>query len=445
MTSTNLFEIPATPIAEAVATVIDSKNEPAVNLCDVVLEPQQQKAYEQVTDFLLDDKQQEFILQGYAGTGKSTLVKYILANFPQIQKLKAMVCNDEPMETLLTATTHKAAGVLGAMTGQYTMTIHSAMNLRLDYGNNGYKKELKQYGIPNIENTLVVIDEGGLLDEKLITTVRAAMTPTTKVLYIGDPAQLPPTSLTYSPLFHQGLPTATLTDIIRQEKGNTIIELCTMLREATRAGDFKAMKPTGAIEYIADYQVFEQRLLNDFKTPGESRKVVCWTNRAVQHYNRLLKTHTSDTGHSDMAEGDFVTNNRTVVLKSGTIKTDTTVQILSMTPETRHGVEGHRVILANSNHESFLPKLHTDREKLERKLIKADDLASMKIYREVDRWFDLRYEFACTAHKSQGSTYDAVYIDLSNFKGCKPRSLLARLLYVAVSRASKKVVITGDF
>ena len=57
---------------------------------------------------------------------------------------------------------------------------------------------------------------------------------------------------------------------------------------------------------------------------------------------------------------------------------------------------------------------------------------------------DLRYTYASTINKAQGSTYDTVYIDLNDLAKCNDRDLQLRLLYVAVSRARHKVVFTGD-
>ena len=64
----------------------------------------------------------------------------------------------------------------------------------------------------------------------------------------------------------------------------------------------------------------------------------------------------------------------------------------------------------------------------------------------MDTWADLRPTFASTVNKAQGSTYDKVFIDLSDFKPMvhKDPIQLARLLYVAMSRAKYQVIFTGD-
>ena len=57
---------------------------------------------------------------------------------------------------------------------------------------------------------------------------------------------------------------------------------------------------------------------------------------------------------------------------------------------------------------------------------------------------DLRPRDAATVHKSQGSTYDSVFVDLGNISTCHQADQAARMLYVAFSRAKHKVYVYGD-
>jgi len=79
---------------------------------------------------------------------------------------------------------------------------------------------------------------------------------------------------------------------------------------------------------------------------------------------------------------------------------------------------------------------------------KAKEARKNKNWSMVDdieeRWIDLRPAYACTINKSQGSTYDQVFIDLDDVKKCNNANTIARMLYVAVSRARDKVIFTGD-
>ena len=78
---------------------------------------------------------------------------------------------------------------------------------------------------------------------------------------------------------------------------------------------------------------------------------------------------------------------------------------------------------------------------------KALDSASPQLAQLIqEEWIDVRHAYACTIHKSQGSTFKKVYIDLHDmsFIYNRDRELFKRLLYVAVSRAKEQVVFTGD-
>jgi ATP-dependent exoDNAse (exonuclease V) alpha subunit len=63
---------------------------------------------------------------------------------------------------------------------------------------------------------------------------------------------------------------------------------------------------------------------------------------------------------------------------------------------------------------------------------------------QVENWIDLRAAYAQTVNKSQGSTYDRVFIDLDDIRRCNSGDQIARMLYVAVSRAREQVFLTGD-
>jgi hypothetical protein len=67
-----------------------------------------------------------------------------------------------------------------------------------------------------------------------------------------------------------------------------------------------------------------------------------------------------------------------------------------------------------------------------------------KYYLLKNNYPDLRPRDAATVHKAQGSTYDTVFIDLTNLSTCRDPKMAARLLYVAFSRAKKRVVMWGN-
>jgi ATP-dependent exoDNAse (exonuclease V) alpha subunit len=67
------------------------------------------------------------------------------------------------------------------------------------------------------------------------------------------------------------------------------------------------------------------------------------------------------------------------------------------------------------------------------------------VLHQIDQsWIDLRAAYAQTINKSQGSTYDKVFIDLDNVSRCHVGDQIARMMYVGVSRARSQVIFTGD-
>ena len=79
--------------------------------------------------------------------------------------------------------------------------------------------------------------------------------------------------------------------------------------------------------------------------------------------------------------------------------------------------------------------------KLQKHYFKQKDWT--KAYSIEENIADLRPSTSCTVHKSQGSTYDTVFIDLANIGTCTHNNELARMLYVAVTRARSRIVMHG--
>ena len=280
------------------------------------------------------------------------------------------------------------------------------------------------------------------------------LSDTTKVLYIGDPRQLPPVGMHYCPFVHLKVPEVSLTKIVRQAEGNPIIQMATGFREAVPTGLIPTDNPVSEqIEYIGDHKDFCKRLVSDFKQHQSNHtvgKILCFSNSMVQNYNKLLRK--AIVGNDVLAEGDWALNNSAVTLDDRLIRQQRMVRIAKKTKGQFLSVEGWYIQLDDFAQEGFLPMHINDKKTTEAELQKkhtlemANGVADRTTYthlREVQNWLDLRDCYACTVHKSQGMTYHTTYIDLTDLSRYVNRKMLARLLYVATSRASDKVVFTG--
>jgi hypothetical protein len=98
-----------------------------------------------------------------------------------------------------------------------------------------------------------------------------------------------------------------------------------------------------------------------------------------------------------------------------------------------------------NDHKSTITLVPEDREYCSQLIKESFKEKNKNIYFNlVNSIADIRIPFATTIHKSQGSTFDEVLIDLDSFKYCKDPDLVNRLLYVAVSRAKNRVLFYGS-
>lgn len=411
----------------------------------ITLTPDQQNALEQFTQFLTDPSEQVFVLEGYSGTGKTTLVKTLLDQLPKLMK-DARLINPSVRryDVELTATTNKAAENFGMITGMDVRTIHSYLGLRVhtDYQTNTTKLLPAKNAHPQ-EGHLLFIDEASYIDKDLLSWI-FKLTRNCKIVFMGDPAQLTPVKSSSTPVFEAShFMKAKLSQVVRQAEGNPIVDLSTKFRETVNSGEFFQFKPDGHhIQYL-DRDTFNQAVEQEFCRPdwryGHS-KFLAWTNKRVIDYNHHIRDKALGDPHFQV--GDYAVCNKYVMSGRKPIKTDQLVCITSIGPDVeQHGVIGNWLTL-DYQIELFFPKSLEAKKALIKRARSANQL---DIVQEAeDQWVDLRAAYAQTINKSQGSTYDRVFIDLDDVARCNSGDQIARMLYVGVSRAREQVFLTGD-
>jgi len=414
------------------------------NIEDLVLSEDQQKAMDAVCDFVADPEQAVFILRGYAGTGKSTLVAHILEFLPRYMKtLHAFNPEYEMMETILTATTNKACEALAQITGDEVRTIHSTLGIRVDYDAKG-KSSLSALKAKKIYNKLVFIDEASFLDREMLGYT-FEYTEACKIIFMGDPAQLAPVNSSTTPVFDMHYPGAALETVMRQAAGNPIIELATMFRHAVKSAKWPeevAHLIDGVHIKHMDRDEFNEAVLEEFTRPDwkfSDSKVLSWTNARGVQYNKFIREHAK--GEPEMQEGDYAIVNSYCSLDKVSFRTDQMVQITKIEEGENFETPGkwyeldHKISL-------FMPTSLAHRKQAEKRALSEDN--GQMIFAVRQNWVDLRAVYACTVNKSQGSTYGKAYIDLDDIGSCRNKNTVARMLYVAFSRARYELVLTGD-
>lgn len=412
-------------------------------MTDLTLTTDQQSALDSFTKFLTDPTETVFVLSGYSGTGKSTLIKIILQQYDKIMRTAKLINPSvRSLSVALTATTNKAAESLSFVTSEPVSTIHSFLGLRVhtDYETNVTRLVPKRNEIQH--EMLIFIDEASYVDRQLLELI-FKLTKNCKIVFMGDPAQLTPVKSTHTPVFSANFPGAHLSQVVRQAEGNPIIDLSTKFRETVNTGEFFSFTPDGVAIQHVQRDAFNQAIVDEFNKPDwhyQDSKVLGWTNKCVIGFNHAIRD--SVKGDPDFQVGDYAICNKFITAGGVSFKTDQMVCITSISePRVELGVEG-RFYGIDGKASVFGPKSLAEKNA---RIKAARAQEDFDIVEQIEnKWVDLRAAYACTINKAQGSTFDRVFIDLDDVGRCNSGDQIARMLYVGVSRARHQVILTGD-
>lgn len=366
-----------------------------------------------------------------------------MKNLDSFMKMAELLNPNAPTyEVALTATTNKAAEVFSQMTGMEVTTIHTYLELYVwkDFKTGQSTLKFRQ-GDPKFCK-LLIIDEASMIDPPLLKLI-FERTENCKIVFIGDPAQILPINCGYAPVFTAGYPTATMDEVLRQAEGSPIISAATNFRNTVNSGIWVPFKPDGDAIQVVDRDLFYELIVDEFTRPDwkfRDSKVLAWTNACVISYNHAINDKVSGT--AEISVGDYVVNNKMVTNGTTKISTDQQVYVTKIEEEVvEFGVHG-RVVELDHKHSFFFP------DSLEAKAARIKQAKAHDEYTTLkhidERWIDLRSAFAQTYNKSQGSTYDKVFIDLDDLNKCHNANAVARYLYVGFSRARHRVYATGE-
>ena len=413
--------------------------------------PDQAAALEELLTFIAGNEQ-SFVLKGKAGTGKTTVIGLLEARLAEFKELKdklGVSIGSYDYKFLYAAATNKAAEALSYATGQEAGTIHRIFNISMftDFQANpprqvSYIHKKKGPLPPHI----VVVDEASYVDQHLLDLIMK-QGKNCKLIFMGDPAQLPPVGSSETPVFVQGFPQYELKQVMRQKAGTLVSDLCANVRNAVENQTKLTPFTKGEDIVHLDQAGFNQAVYKEFgRDDWESGDsvILAYTNNVVNYYNNELMGLIK--GRKDFKQGDYALVNRYVMSLCGkhSCKTESTVLLRQVRRHVKNygpiRVDGFLINIAGASY--FLPKDPKDRDRV---MKYGQESMNLNITQEaMDCFIDLRPLYACTVNKSQGSTFDTVYIDLNDFEKVNSRDLRMRLLYVAVSRARNKIVFTGN-
>ena len=409
------------------------------------LSPEQQEATDKFLHFLLDDTKKEMVIEGYPGCGKSFLTRHLLdVARSQSNLLRLLSDNSGDMNILKTATTNKAAHVLHGFLHEGTQTIHKALGFKINNNENNGTTSIvaASQKMQGVSNTLIIIDEASYVDTHLLKLIRQN-TFNCKVLYIGDRYQLASFKEGVCPVFSDITYKATLKGSKRFTANGAIAQLAEGLRAAVDTGIFPKIVPDGkVIRHVTgpDFQrlVEKEYTRSDFKV--NDAKIIAWSNNTVEAYNKHVRKLFTTT--EEFAIGEHIISNDYI---NKDYYSESPAVITDIYSDYKHGVEGWCIEL-DRKIEVFQP-----RHRYEVKQLLNAEAQQSKRDRNWKKFFimkegfaDLRASHACTVYKAQGSTYKKVFINLTDIGKCHQPATVARMLHVAITRASQEVILYGE-
>lgn len=244
------------------------------------LTPDQESALGKIMDTLLSED--IIVVEGSAGVGKTFLMNEAIQNLlPRTGPGKKIYCS---------APTNKAVKVLKDKVDQHDkvvfITTHAALKLKkkIDYrsGKVSFKPEFSPKFPPLEDAKFIVVDEASMLNTDLLEDlIKHAKKQRCKIIFVGDNKQINPVGENHSPIFEAGFPTITLTEIVRQAKGNPIIEISRDL-PAIKSKISKMVEDSGYV-HTMDLQKIIDSLAHVNGT--DELKYLAWTNKEVDQMN----------------------------------------------------------------------------------------------------------------------------------------------------------------
>lgn len=398
----------------------------------------QQAVVTQFMDFMLDDSKSQMVLSGFAGTGKSFVVNELIAILRKQNKLISILMGKAEVDTNvhITATTNKAARVIADMAGTSPQTIHSFLNITpvKDFKTGQMRlKKAKDYAVHR--NRLIIIDESSFIDKDLLRMIHES-TLNCKTLFIGDPYQLAPVKESTAPVFSLPCERGVLTQVIRNP--GPIERLAGGFREVLQGKDWPTITGNGKEILTVDGPTFQQLIDDEYlrsRRQDNDARILAWSNNKVIQYNDHVRELLGYSQGLQVGE-KMISNN---FMPNHGISVDQHIQIVDIDVRIKQqDVEGHMVEVAGAA--PFFVPLHASDA---RNMLKyyAREKEWQNYFNIKENWGDLRPLYASTVHKSQGSTYNKVFIDLPNIGRCNIKSDVARLMYVAISRAKDQVIL----
>ncbi|SRX55966.1 ATP-dependent RecD-like DNA helicase [Aequorivita sp. CIP111184] len=432
---------------------------------------------------LSTNKNETFLLKGYAGTGKTTIVGSLVKNLTKVKK-----------RSVLLAPTGRAAKVISNYSNKQAFTIHKKIYFpKSEKGSVSFNLQENKHRdtifivdeasmIPDINQDSKLFENGSLLDD-LMQYVYSGNN--CKLLLIGDSAQLPPVHLSISPAldarvlenqYNREVIMLELDEVVRQQKDSGILENATRIRERLDDELYEAFKFSGTdfpdIIRPTDGQEIMDAINDSYSSLGkEDTVIIVRSNKRANLYNQSIRERILFQ-ESELSAGDYlmvVKNNYFWVdnaSEAGFIANGDIIEVLEIFAfKELYGFRFAEVKMRMVDYPNMKPLetvLLLDTLTSESPSLTYDE--SNKLYQEVmkdyvnekskykkflavknNKYFNalqVKFSYAITCHKSQGGQWNTVFVEQPYLPNGIDKEYL-RWLYTAITRAREKLYLIG--
>ena len=439
----------------------------------------------QLSDFIFNVKPNVlYLLKGYAGTGKTSIIGTIVSNLWQAK-----------ISAILLAPTGRAAKVISNYSKKEAFTIHKKIYFPKKEKGGGVKFVMQ----PNKHrNTIFIVDEasmipdapsdsklfenGSLLDDLMHYVYSGHKC---KLLLIGDKAQLPPVKSDLSPAldahkldlnYNKDVKSLELDEVVRQEQDSGILANATELRavlETSFYDSFKFnVKPFNDIERLVDGYEIMDAINDSYSNDGyEETAIIVRSNKRANQYNQQIRNRIL-FNESELSAGDYlmVVKNNYFWIKptteAGFIANGDIVEVLEIfSIKELYGFKFAEVKVKMVDY----PRMRPFETVFLLDTISAESASltyeeSNRLYQEVSKDYineasnykrflgvknnkffnalQVKFSYAITCHKSQGGQWNTIFVEQPYLPEGPDRDYI-RWLYTAVTRAKEKLYLIG--
>ena len=440
--------------------------------------------FQKIAGYILHSKYDLFVLKGYAGTGKTTVISTLVNQLTSANKKAVML-----------APTGRAAKVMSAYSEKPAFTIHKRIYFpkKNKSGGMGFVMQANKF-----KDTIFIVDEssmisdqsnetslyenGSLLDD-LIFYVDAGFN--CKLILVGDTAQLPPVNSDISPAldihslgvhYDKEVVHIELDEVMRQAVNSGILYNATELRELLKShfvDDFKfSLKRFKDIIRLEDGYDIEDAIHQSFRNYSvEDTTFIVRSNKRANQYNQQIRNRILGK-ESELSAGDLlmVVKNNYFWLndtsQAGFIANGDIIEVLKIRNiQELYGFKFANVtirMIDYPNEPSFETVLLLDTIESESPSLTYDE--SNLLYQEVLKDYEdeihkykrllkvknnpyfnalqVKFSYAITCHKSQGGQWSSVFVEKPYLPNGIDRDYI-RWLYTAITRAQEKLYLIG--